>query len=187
MKLFAWLFLIVCFVFVVIYTYDYINLPKLDKIGTINNCITASEKDQFGLFKQDTYQIYLPKDWPFMELNTGKIPGTYNFGINKDDSYEFLSIWSNDYNKTSDDLLLETLKPLTNYTVDEQSTLKTNNGEQLKRIIISFKGENNTYKQELYTYTKDNKGYLILARLSSQNINEFQTTLDKIICSFKVN
>lgn len=188
MKAFAWIFLILCIVFFCIYTYNYMNIPKLDKITTVNECITSAEKDQFGLFKQTNYELYLPKAWPFIDLSTGIIPGTYNFGINKEDPYEFLSIWSStDYNKTSDQLSLEALKSYTNYKVDEQSTIKTSNGEQLKKIVISFKGQTNDYKQEIYTYVKGKNAYLILTRTSTQNYNEFETIFDKILCSFKVN
>lgn len=188
MKLFTWIFLIICVVIAGLYTYNYFNMPRLDNLTTINNCISSDEKDNYGLFKRNNYEIYLPKDWPFMELSVGAIPGNYNFGINKEDPYEFISIRQIDYNKSTDDLILETLKPLTNYTILDQSTFTTQNKEIMKKVIIKFNDPSNKYVQEIYSYTKNNSGYLIYVIISSQNKRDFENIyLNKILCSFKVN
>ena len=183
----AWILLIVIIVFIVFYTYDYFSIPKLGDLKTPNNCITQAEIETFGLFKGPDYQIYLPKDWPFVKLSAGNTQGTYTFGINKDDDYEFFSIWSGDYNKDSDALLLDSLKPLSNYTIEKQTTVKTANIAKIKDFVIKYKTDQGQLKQEIFTYTKDNTGYLILMRNKSGNYSSNKATLDKIICSFTPN
>ncbi len=187
MKFFSWLLLIAIIIFCVFYSYDYYTMPKIDPIQNVNGCITSDEKDIFGQFKQSTYSIFLPKEWPFMTLNAGNTEGTFNWGTNPNDQYEFFSIWSRDYNKDADTLLLETLKPISNYKIDLQDSIKTANGEILKRISISFKNESGDYKQELFAYVKNGKGYLLLSRVRAQNYNMNASTLNKITCSFNVN
>lgn len=186
MSIWSWLVL-VCFIIIAgIYTYDYFTLPSIDNINEPNNCILANETDTFGLFKQADYDVYLPKDWPFVSFDV-RIPNTNTFGINKNDNSEFLSIWASDYNKNTDALIIDTLTPFTNYTIDSKTTIKTNEGEEFTKVIISFKTDLGITKQELYALVKDGKGYLIIARVKTFNYNSFLETLNKITCSFKIN
>ena len=187
MKFMAWLFVIVAIIFIVVYTYSYFAnpSPKLDSLKTSNSCISGKELSTFGLFQQPTYEISLPKKWPFMQLKGGSAPGTFTFGINKNDPYEFLSIWSGDYNKTSQRLLLNILEPLRNYKIIKQDKIKTNSNEELKRVLIQFDVGSTNLKQEVYAYVKNNIGYVILVRLRTQDYDSFSDTLSKIICSFK--
>jgi len=184
MKWLTWLFVIVSIAFICVYTYDYLNLPKINNIDKANDCITLQEKNIYGIFKQTDYQIYIPKEWPFVQLNSNTQKGSFTFGVNKDNTYEFLSIWSGDYNKTNDQLLLDTLKSLSNYNIIEQT--KTINNTELKRLLIQFKTDSGNIKQEIYTFVKDNKGYIILARVNQNNYSLFKPILDKITCSFTI-
>jgi len=187
MKLLSWILLAVIIVFCVFYTYDYFTMPKIENISKANNCLTNTDIDIFGQFKNANYSIYLPKEWQFATLNAGNTQETYSFIINPNDNYEFFSIWSRDYNKDADALILETLKPITNYKIDLQDNIKTANGETLKKISITLKNESGDYKQELFAFVKNEKGYLLLARVKSQNYNIYTNTINKITCSFKVN
>jgi len=162
-------------------------MPKIDKITNSNNCLTGADLEMFGQFNQPNYSVYLPKDWPFMTLSAGNTQGTYSFGINQNDEYEFVSIWSRDYNKDVDSLILETLKPITDYKIDLQNTVKTANNDNWKHISITLKSESGDYKQELFAFVKNGKGYLLLARVRAQNYNIYANTINKVNCSFKVN
>jgi len=185
MKLMAWIFLILLIVFFVFYTVDYYNMPKLENISKSTSCLTSLELKEFGLFKKEDYSIYIPKDWPFVELNAGS-KNTYSFGIS-DNEYEFLSIWSGDYNKDAESLLIDTIKPLSNYTINNKTKIKTENGTTLEKANLTFKVLNETYNQNIYTYKENNKAYLILIRTNQYNTNNFENIINKIICSFDIN
>jgi hypothetical protein len=187
MRVLTWIFLICCIVFIGLYTYNYLITPRLNDLKTNNDCLNENDIDQYGLFEQNNYQIILPKEWSFAKLNMQIPKNTFIFSTNVQDPYEFFSIWTGDYNKTSKDLLIDTLMPLKNYTIENQKSIINEKDIELKHMIINFKGETRSFTQEIFTYVKDNKGYLILIRNNSQNQYGFEDTLKKIICSFNVN
>jgi len=187
MKAITWIFLIVAIVFIGIYTYDYFTMPRLDKIKLQNKCITQEDLKTFGLYKGQGYQIYIPKDWPFVKLSTAMSKSQTAFGINSKDPYEFFSIWADDYNKNVDQLLIDTLKSLSNYAIEKQDIAKTESNLELKHLLVSYRTEFGQMKQEMFAYTKNNKGFLILMRSKQENFTQNQKYLNKIICSFTLN
>ncbi len=188
MKALGWIFLIIIIAIGSLLLYNY-YVPKND-LGSIlstssPNCLTSTEKNKFGLLQTDKYSMYLPKEWETAKIEGTDPQTTKNFKINKSDEFEFFSIWSKGYPNDADTLLLDTLKSLKDYKIENTSTTKTAKGVTLKKMLVSFTTDIGQFKQEMLAYTKDNKGYLLLLRVKTYNYDTYKSKIEKITCSFE--
>ncbi len=179
-------FLILAVIFISMYTYNYYTLDEskteIKTLTTPNNCISANEINSFGSVETKDFTINIPNTWKVKTFEGAQTNNSLIFGINEYDNTEFLSVWIGDYNKTAHDFLIDTLKPLSNYTITEEKEVSSNIGI-IRNIKINFKS-NNEYVQDMYVIIKNNKAYLILIRAQSINYLKYSETINKVICSF---
>lgn len=182
-----WVFLILAIIFVVLYSYNYYseknNNIKIEQLNNANNCISQNEINLYGTIETLDFYMNIPNNWKVKTFENAQI-NSFVLGINEYDNTEFLSIWIGDYNKTSHDFLIDTLKPLSNYKIINEKEITTNIGT-LRNIRIEF-NTSNSYTQDMYAIIKNNKAYLILLRTQSSNYNKYTNIITKIICSFNI-
>jgi hypothetical protein len=179
------IFLVLAVVFISIYTYNYYtyedNTTEIQSLKNSNNCILQNEINLYGTIETKDFTINIPNTWKVKTFENAQI-NSFVLGINEYDNTEFLSIWIGDYNKSSHDFLINTLKPLSNYKIIDEKEISTNIGT-VRNIRIEF-SNTNSYTQDMYAIIKNNKAYLILLRTQTSNYNKYTDVIQKIICGF---
>lgn len=180
------IFLVLAIVFVSIYTYNYYtyedNTTEIQNLKNTNNCISENEINLYGTIETKDFIMNIPNTWKVKTFENAQV-NSFVLGISEYDNTEFLSIWIGDYNKSSHDFLIDTLKPLSNYNIIDEKEISANIGN-IRNIRIEFTNVN-SYTQDMYAIIKNNKAYLILLRTQTSNYNKYKNVIEKIICSFE--
>lgn len=180
------IFLVLAIIFVSIYSYNYYtykdNTPEVKSLKNINNCIAENETSLYGTIETKDFIMNIPNTWEVKTFANAQA-NSFVLGINEHDNTEFLSVWVGDYNKSTHDFLIDTLKPLSNYRIVDEKEVYSSMGK-IRNIKIEFTNINN-YTQDMYAVIKDNKAYLILLRTQKLNYNKYNDIVKKVICSFR--